>query len=306
MTLDLHRLWIFLHVIEEQGFSAAANKLYMSQPSVSNQIRKLEESLRITLIDRSGARIRPTAEGELLAEYARRVFLLADEAVSAVQQLSGLQTGRLVVGGTTTLGTYLIPDLLALYRRRHPGIESHVFVGNNATVTQQLLNGEVAVAIVAGVPAEPRLLAEPVLEDRMVLIAPPGHPLGGRGPVTGQMLADERIVFREQGSQTREVQERTLTRWGVTDSPHTDAWGPEVLKRCVRAGLGIALISEHAVADEMQAGTLVRLPTEQSTEPRVISLVHRRDRILSPAEQVFMELVREQHGWPPTEPDTSG
>ncbi|WP_406002158.1 LysR family transcriptional regulator [Streptomyces sp. NBC_00829] len=306
MTLDLHRLWIFLHVIEEQGFSAAANKLYMSQPSVSNQIRKLEESLRITLIDRSGARIRPTAEGELLAEYARRVFLLADEAVSAVQQLSGLQTGRLVVGGSTTLGTYLIPDLLAVYRRRHPGIESHVFVGNIATVTQQLLNGEVAVAIVAGVPTEPRLVGEPVLEDRMVLIAPPGHPLGGRGPVTGAMLSGERIVFREQGSQTREVQELTLARWGVTDSSHTDAWGPEVLKRCVRAGLGIALVSEHAVEDELRAGTLVTLPTEQSAEPRVISLVRRRDRILSPAEHAFMELVREQHGWPPTDPRTGG
>ncbi|WP_455352245.1 LysR family transcriptional regulator [Streptomyces sp. SYSU K217416] len=101
MTLDLHRLWIFMQVIEQQGFSAAAQKLYMSQPSVSNQVRRLEESLRITLIDRSSARIRPTAEGELLAEYASRVFLLADEAVSAVQQLSGLQTGRLVVGGST-------------------------------------------------------------------------------------------------------------------------------------------------------------------------------------------------------------
>jgi DNA-binding transcriptional LysR family regulator len=302
VTLDLHRLWIFLHVIEQQGFSAAAQKLYMSQPSVSNQVRKLEESLRITLIDRSSARIRPTAEGELLAEYASRVFLLADEAVSAVQQLSGLQTGRLVVGGSTTVGTYLLPDLLAEYRKRHPGIESHVLVGNNSTVTQYLMNGEVGVAVVAGAPGEARLVSEPVLEDRMVLVAPPGHPLDGRGPVTGEMLAGERIVLREPGSQTRSVQELTLAGWGVEAPPHTDAWGPEVLKRCVRAGLGISLVSEHAVADELLAGTLVVLPTAQPTEPRVVSLVRRRDRILSPAENAFMELVREQRSWPDETP----
>ncbi|WLQ52724.1 LysR family transcriptional regulator [Streptomyces poriferorum] len=298
VTLDLHRLWIFLHVIDHHSFSAAAQKLFMSQPSVSNQMRRLEESLHITLIDRSGARIRPTAEGELLAEYARRVFLLADEAVSAVQQLSGLQSGRLVVGGSTTLGTYLLPDLLAEYRRRHPGIESHVFVGNNATVTQHLTSGEVGVAVVAGTPAEPRLVSEPVLEDHMVLIAPAGHPLGGREPLTGQMLSGEQIVLREPGSQTREVQERTLAGWGIVDPPHTDAWGPEVLKRCVRAGLGIALISEHAVADELRAGTLVALPTQEPAQSRVISLVRRRDRILSPAENAFVELVREQTSWP--------
>ncbi|MEU9339115.1 LysR family transcriptional regulator [Streptomyces sp. NPDC048290] len=298
MTLDLHRLWIFLHVIEQQGFSAAAQKLYMSQPSVSNQVRKLEESLRVTLVDRSSARVRPTAEGELLAEYAERVFLLADEAVAAVQQLSGLQTGRLVVGGSTTVGTYLLPDLLAEYRTRHPGIESHVVVGNNATVTQQLLSGEVGVAVVAGVPDEPRLVSEPVLQERMVLIAPPGHRLDGTGPVDGELLAGERFVLRERGSQTREVQDRTLTQWGVVAPAHTEVWGPEVLKRSVRARLGIALISEHAVVDELRAGTLVVLPTRQPTEARVVSLVRRHDRILSPAENAFMDLVREQPEWP--------
>ncbi|MFG2504682.1 LysR family transcriptional regulator [Streptomyces rubiginosohelvolus] len=296
MALDLHRLWIFLHVIEQQGFSAAALKLYMSQPSVSNQVRKLEESLRITLIDRSSARIRPTAEGELLAEYASRVFLLADEAVAAVQQLSGLQTGRLVVGGSTTMGTYLLPDLLAEYRRQHPGIDGHVFVGNNSTVTQQLMSGEVGVALVAGAPTEPRLIGEAVSEDQMVLIAPPNHALAGRGPITGEMLTGVRIVLREPGSQTREVQERTLARWGVVAPPHTDAWGPEVLKRCVRAGLGVALVSEYAVSDELRAGTLVALPTHQDTETRDISLVRRRDRILSPAEEAFVDLVRRRRG----------
>lgn len=294
MTLDLHRLWIFLHVIEEQGFSAAATKLYMSQPSVSNQVRKLEESLRVTLVDRSSARIRPTAEGELLAEYASRVFLLADEAISAVQQLSGLQTGRLMVGGSTTMGTYLLPDLVAEYRRRYPGIESHVFVGNHATVTQHLTSGEIGVAVVAGTPGESRLVGEPVLEDHMVLVAPPDHPLADRGPISGETLCGERFVLREPGSQTRQVQERTLAGWGVVDPPHTDAWGPEVLKRCVRSGLGIALVSELAVAEELRAGTLVALPTERPTETRVVSLVRRRDRILSPAENAFMELVRER------------
>ncbi|MFJ9413250.1 LysR family transcriptional regulator [Streptomyces sp. NPDC101227] len=303
MELNLHRLWIFMQVVEHQGFSAAAHKLYMSQPSVSNQVRRLEQSLRVTLIDRSGTRARPTAEGEVLAAYGKRVFLLAEEAVAAVQQVGGLVTGRLLIGGSTTVGTYLLPALLARYQRRHPGIDCDVFVGNYEAVQERLLGGGIGVAVVAGTPHGDRFVVESVLEERLVLIAAPGHPLARHPGIGPDDLTGARFLLREPGSQTRELQEQVLADWGLADAPRADIWGPEAVKQCVAAGMGLALISEHAVVDEIRAQTLTVLPAAPAPQPRPISLIRRRDRLLSPAERAFLDVLRGLRGWPGTADD---
>ncbi|MGW0686257.1 LysR substrate-binding domain-containing protein [Streptomyces sp. NPDC002754] len=303
MELNLHRLWIFLKVVEHQGFSAAAHELYMSQPSVSNQVRRLEQTLKVTLVDRSGARARPTAEGEVLAAYAKRVFLLADEAVAAVQQVSSLEHGRLMVGGSTTVGTYLLPALLARFRERYPGVECDVFVGNNKAVAERLLAGDIGIAVVAGGPAATaQLLVEPVLEERLVLVARTGHPLAVHtGPLEPRLLAGECFLMREPGSHTRTEQERVLESWGINETvSRSDVWGPEAVKQCVGAGLGVALISEHAIVDDVErSGALTILPVSPEPSPRPVSLARRRDRLLSPAERAFVQLLRSPDGsWP--------
>jgi len=302
MELNLHRLWIFLKVVEYQGFSAAAHELFMSQPSVSNQVRRLEQSLKVTLVDRSGARARPTAEGEVLAAYAKRVFLLADEAVAAVQQVSLLEHGRLLVGGSTTVGTYLLPALLARFRERYPGVECDVFVGNNRAVAERLLAGDIGIAVVAGGPATAQLLVEPVLQEQLVLVARAGHPLAAHaGSLEPHLLAGERFLMREPGSHTRTEQERVLDEWGLAETvSRSDVWGPEAVKQCVAAGLGVALISEHAVVDDVERSrALTVLPVRPEPTPRPVSLVRRRDRLLSPAERAFVRLLRSPDGiWP--------
>lgn len=298
MELNLHRLWIFMQVVEHRGFSAAAHKLYMSQPSVSNQVRRLEQSLRVPLIDRSGVRARPTAEGEVLAEYGKRVFLLAEEAVAAVRQVSGLVSGRLLVGGSTTVGTYLLPALLARYREAYPGIECDIFVGNNEAVTERLLGGTIGVAVVAGTPRLSQLSGEAVLDERLVLVAPPGHPLAEQTVIDPEALADARFLLREPGSQTRELQERVLADWGLDGASRGEVWGPEAVKQCVGAGLGLSLISEHAVAGDLRSGALAVLPVRPAPRPRPISLVRRCDRLLSPAERAFAALLRALPEWP--------
>lgn len=171
MQLNLHRLWIFLKVVECGGFSAAANHLYMSQPSVSNQVRQLERSLHATLIDRSGNRIRATAEGELLIGYAERVFALADEAVDAIEQLTTLRTGRLLVGATPEIGTSLLPGLLAGFAREHPGVDTGSFVGTRAQVLEQLSDGALALVLLSGEPPGPPLVSR-LLDTHRLTPAP--------------------------------------------------------------------------------------------------------------------------------------
>jgi len=286
-----------MQVVEHGGFSAAAQKLYMSQPSVSNQVRQLERSVRAPLIDRSGPRIRPTAEGEVLLEYGKRVFLLAGEAVAAIRQVGELESGRLAIGGTTTVGTYLLPSLLAEFRSRHPLVECDIYVGNNVQVRGRLLDGELGVAVVAGEPGAPQLASEPILADRLVLIAAPGHRLAGQC-LLPQALTGERFLLREQGSQTRDLQEAALLQWEIQQVRRAEVWGPEAIKQCVAVGLGLSLISEHAVVDEVQSGRLAVLQVDPPLKRRPISVVHRRDRLLSPAERAFIALLHEVHDWP--------
>ena len=303
--LNLHRLSIFMTVVESGGFSAAAQKLYMSQPSVSNHVRNLEQSLQTTLIDRSGPRIRPTAEGEVLVEYARRVFMLTEEAVAAIREVSGVQSGRLEVGGTTTVGTYLLPRLLARFRDRHRNIECDIVVGNNGLIVKRLLDGELGLAIVAGQPGAPQLRTETVLDERLLLVAAPGHHLtkpgpggGARAAVTPADLSGERFLLREPGSQTRDLQEAALIGWDLDDMTKADMWGPETIKQSVAAGLGISLISEHAIDAEVRDGRLVVLEVEPALRSRPVVVAYRRDRLLSPAERAFLGLVRGLRTWP--------
>ncbi|MCW2885649.1 MAG: LysR family transcriptional regulator, low CO2-responsive transcriptional regulator [Streptosporangiaceae bacterium] len=302
MQLNLYRLWIFMTVVEEGGFSAAANKLYLSQPSVSNQVRQLEQALRTTLIDRSGARIRLTPEGEVLLEYAKRVFLLADEAVAAIRQVSGLQSGTLVAGGSTTVGTYLLPPMLAAFQAEHPGIDVGIFVGNAEQVERRLVDGEVGVAVLAGLPKAPQLVSEPILQDRIVLITPPDHPLVGSGWVEPERLAGERFLLREPGSSTRAVQEEALAAWGLDEAQTAEIYGPETIKQSVAAGLGISLVSEHCVESELALRRLAVIDVTMAPEPRPIVFAHRRDRLLGPAEEEFIKLLRDVHTWPAHRP----
>lgn len=297
MDLNPHRLRIFLQVVELGGFSAAAGKLFMSQSSVSHQVRRLETALGAVLIDRSGGRATATAEGEVLAEYARRMFLLGEEAVTAVRQIQGLTRGHLHLGGTTTVGTYLLPRLLGRFQRRHPAIEYGLFVGNVEQLTERLLAGEVGLGVFAGEPAGDHLQTEQILLDLAVVVAAPDHPLAGRD-VPADLLADERFILREHGSGTRALQGEVLTGWRLHDVASMEMWGTETVKQAVRAGLGISLLSEHTVRQEVENGLLVTITVHPAPAERPIVVAHRRDRVLAPTEHAFLDTLRELHTWP--------
>ncbi|QVQ53499.1 LysR family transcriptional regulator [Spiractinospora alimapuensis] len=298
MDLNLHRLGIFLRVVDAGSFSAAARKLHMSQPSVSNQVKQLETSVRATLVDRAGSRVRPTAAGEVLAQYARRILLLVEEAGAAVEQVQGVRAGRLRLGGTTTVGTYLLPALISSFCAEHPGVESDLVVGNSEQVEEALLTGDIGLAVLAGNPTAPQLVAERILTDTLVLCASPSHPLGGATGVDPRRLAQERFLLREPGSSTRADQCAALRQWRLDNATTADIWGAETIKRSVTSGLGITLMSEHAVGDDLSAGRITVIGVDPPVRGRDIVACHRRDRLLSPAESAFLTRLRSIDEWP--------
>jgi DNA-binding transcriptional LysR family regulator len=297
MELNSHRLWIFLQVVELGGFSAAASKLFMSQPSVSHHIRQLEAAVDAKLIDRSGGRATATAEGEVLAEYARRITLLSDEALTAIRQVQGLSRGHLHLGGTTTVGTYLLPQLLGRFQRSYPDIECGLFVGNVEQLTDRLLAGEIGLGVFAGQPGSTQLAIEEILLDLAVVIVAPDHRLAGK-EIAAKELSNERFILREHGSGTRALQADTLTHWQLRDIASMEMWGTETVKQAVRSGLGISLLSEHTVRQELQAGLLDTISVHPAPAGRPIVAAHRADRVLAPTERAFLRHLRDLNAWP--------
>jgi LysR family transcriptional regulator, low CO2-responsive transcriptional regulator len=295
--LSLTQLEVLLAVADCGGFSGAAKKLYMSQPSVSNNIRNLESSLGVHLVQRSAQGASTTPAGDVVVEHARKVFALLGSLEHQLADFQGLRAGRLVVAGTTTPGAYLLPQLVAEFSRRAPNVACQIRVANQDTVESWLLQGEVAVGLCAALPRAEQLVAVPIFDEAMLLVAAAGSSLAGR-PLSPEDLAGQRFLMREVGSATRRQQEEALRLWDLDGAEQWDLWGTETLKQAAHAGLGMALLPEHTTARERSAGILVALAVQPAPAGRTVYLVRRGDRVLTPPEAAFGELVHGLTNWP--------
>jgi LysR family transcriptional regulator, low CO2-responsive transcriptional regulator len=295
--VSLNQLEVLLRVIETGGFSGAAKALYMSQPAVSNQIRNLENSFAVQLVHRTIQGARPTPAGEVVAEHARRMFELLDSLEHAVADFRGLGAGRMVVAGTTTLGPYLLPRLLAHFAERAPKVSCQLRVGNAEAVETWLMRGEAALGLSTDAPGEEQLIADEMFSEATVLVAAAGSPLAGR-ELTPADLTGRRFLMRETGSATRRLQERAMAAWGLDGAERWDLWGLDTIKEAVCQGLGIAILSEHATRREVDAGILAVLAITPPPPTRAVSLLRRADRVLTPPEEAFVALTRTVPEWP--------
>lgn len=294
--VSLNQLEILIAVVEAGGFSGAAKAMYMSQPSVSNHVRNLELSLGVNLVERTTQGARPTPAGEVVVAHARQVFALLESLEQSVAAFQGLEAGRLTVAGTTTLGTYLLPRLVADFAARAPKVDCQIRVGNEDAVEGWVVRGEVAFGLCIGTPKEP-LEAEPLLTEEMLLVAAAGSDLVGR-PLVPRDLEGQRFLVREKGSATRRQQEEILRLWGLESAERWEMWGPDTLKEAAFEGLGVALLSEHATARERAAGHLVALDVDPAPPRRTVSLIRRADRVLTPPEEAFADQIRALAVWP--------
>lgn len=295
--LNLTQLEILIGVVDAGGFSEAARRLYMSQPSISNHVRNLENSLGVQLVERTSQGARPTAAGEVVVEQARQVFEQLSRLERSAADFQGLDAGRLVIAGTTTLGSYLLPKLVGEFARQAPRIGCQIRVGNEDTVESWLLHGEAPIGLCVDQPGEEQLIAEPLFDERMILVAAASSTLAGRN-LQADDLRQERFLMREPGSATRRQQESALVGWGLTGVRRWELWGTDTLKESVHAGLGVALISEHAVRRELDAGVLVELTLSSAAPSRTVFLVRRADRVLTPPEELFVAQARAVVSWP--------
>lgn len=290
--MNINHLAIFHAVAEESSMSRGAERLFISQPAVSKQIKELEASLGVTLFDRLPRGLRLTEAGEVLAGHARRLFAVEADAERAIAELKGLVQGRLTVGASLTIGDYLLPQVLGEYRRKHPGIELHLEIANTQVIQQKLRDHALDVGLTEGFAEDGDLDAEVFGEDELVAVVPPGHALLGEEEVPAARFCAEPFLMREPGSGTRDVVERALARRGIAVQPAMLLGSTEAIKRGVASGLGVAIVSNLALELEFRAGLLRPLPLSDLTITRPLHLVRLRGKSAGAAVQAFLSLLR--------------
>jgi DNA-binding transcriptional LysR family regulator len=295
--MDLRRLEVFVKVAELGSFSRAADALFLTQPTVSEHVRALEEDLGVQLLDRLGRGAAPTPAGQLLLGYARRILILTREARQAVDKFQGRLFGELVVGGSTIPGEYILPALIGQFKIKYPDLSISLRVGSSQQVSGWVEEGRVEIGVVGARPGSRVLIARELMADRMVIIVPADHPWSRRESVTLAEIRAEPLVLRERGSGTREALERALAEAGTDLTAFRVAGemgSTQAVKQAVRAGIGVTLISKLAVEDECRARLLICVHVQDLEFQRSFHLVTHRDRSRSPLAQAFLEFVESQ------------
>jgi DNA-binding transcriptional LysR family regulator len=291
--MNLNHLTIFDAVANTGSMTLGAQRLDISQPAVSKQVQELERVLGFHLFDRIGRRVHLSQAGEILADYARRLFALAREAEEAMAEVRTVGRGRLVIGASTTIGSYLLPGVLSKFSRQYPKIELLVEIENTEQVHRRLAAHELDVGLTEGFVEEDELEAEVFHRDELVVIASPNHPLAGIAPVSLKAIQQEPFILREPGSGTRAVEERALARFKLPVRVAMALGSTEAIKRVVIEGVGLAIVSRLSVQTECAAGTLAILRVARLHLERPLHLVRRKGQRAGPALQAFCGLLRE-------------
>jgi len=292
-VVSVHQLRLLTAVIERGGFTRAAEALGLSQPAISHQLKALTEAIGTPVVEVIGRRVRLTQAGDLLYEHAKRILAEFEAAGSALDDLRGLHRGRLSVAGDTTVGIYVLPDLLGAFRQAHPSVEVRLAVDNRQGVYRRLVAGEVDFVVSGRRWVDPSiaLLVRPFLANELIAVTAVGHALAGRQHVTLAELAAEPFIVREPGSGTRETAEEALRAAGLSIRPVMELASNGAIKRAVAQDLGVSILSRYATALELQIGHLAEIPVEGFPLRRQWHLVYARDKRLGPVDEAFLRFV---------------
>lgn len=291
--MNLHHLKVFHAVAQTGNFSHAAQLLYISQPAVSVQVRRLEEALGVPLVEVYSRRVHLTAAGVRLKEFADQIFRLDSDAEAAMAEFQDPSRGTVRVGASTTPGTYLLPKAIAGFRRQYPGVQVHLQLGNTRAIEEKLLANDLDLGVVGeDMTAEGGLLLEPWITDRMVIIAAPEYIRPAR-PTSLEQLIQHPFILREPGSSTREVFVAHVQSLGLRIAPAFELSSAEVVKEAVAAGLGVAVVSVLSVQAEQRAGRLVVLDVADLQLERQLHLARHKGKHLSRAGAAFLSFLQE-------------
>lgn len=288
--MTLRHLRIFLAVCREGSATAAAEKLYIAQPTVSVAIRELEEHYSVTLFDRIGRRLFLTDAGRQMQSYAQHIVALLDEMEARSQDWE--ETGTLRLGSSITIGTVQLPGIVTRLQERYPKLRIEVMVSNSDTIESAILENEIDLGMIEGVCRNQKLADLPLGGDELVFLCHPAHPFAGQSISAGQ-LSGQPFLFREKGSAGRDLVESTLKASGVEPHPLWQSISTQALVSGVAEGLGVAVLPLPLIQPALSAGTVSQFWVAGIRFARRFRLLHHRNKYLTRPMEVMIQLCRQ-------------
>ncbi|MBT2970075.1 MAG: LysR family transcriptional regulator [gamma proteobacterium symbiont of Ctena orbiculata] len=290
MHTTLRQMRVFTTVASHLNYTRAARELHLSQPAVSMQVKQLEESVGLPLFEHAGKKIQLTEAGKEMYQYVRTIFQTFEEMEEVLDAMKGLDTGHINIAVASTVN-YFAPRLLAGFSRQYPGIDLSLDVTNRERLMGLLKNNEIDIVLMGLPPEDIDLIYEPFMDNPLVVIAPPGHPLEKRRQIPMHRLEEEIFIMREAGSGTRLAMERYFKEQGITIRTGMQMTRNEAIKQAVRAGMGLGVVSTHTIELEVETGRLVILDIEGFPILRHWYMVYRKTKRLSPPAKAFHDFV---------------
>ena len=295
--MDTRQLAAYCAVVERKSFSQAAERLGVTQPAVSLQVRALEKRLGTQLLDRSGRRVEPTEAGWRLYRGAQRMLALEDQIVAGVAaSAEGDLGGELVLGASTGPAAIAVPVALCEFQQENPDVRVSLNVSDTHSVVERVAARELELGIVGAARRHRGVRFEPFFSDQVILACPPGHRFAGRA-VTLDELRGESLILMQEGAGVRQIVEDGLRRQGVRLRDldvRLELGLQESVRRAVEAGFGVTFISRTAIEPDLAAGTLVEARVQGLEATREISLVTATGRTRSRVADAFVEFARER------------
>lgn len=293
--MDPGQLATFHAIAEAGSITAGAASQHLSQPAASKRLADLERALGLSLFDRLPKRgVRLTAAGEVLFAHTGRLAALHAQAERSLRGLANLESGRLAIGASSTIGTYLLPTAIALFRSRRPGVEIELRIGNSDAMVALLRDARIDLAFTEDNRSAPGadIISELLWVDEMVVVCRTGHPLLQRAPLAPHELVRYPFVLRETGSGTRYVLESALEIHGVTIKPDLVLGSNEAIKQAIAGCNHLAAMSRMAIIGELASARLAELPTAGLAMRRRLLLLRQSWHSDAPAAQAFLADLR--------------
>lgn len=291
--MNLQQLKAFVLTVELQKLYLVAEKLEVTQPTVTFHLNKLQEDLGVALFHtRSYHVIKLTETGKAFYHYASQISHLSNEAQSLMEEHRGTAAGKLSIGSTHTPATYMLPPMLSRLKQKIPRLSIVLDVRPAPVILEKIKRYELDMGIISQTEiGDPELIVHPLVRDDLVLIFDPRHPLAEASGLTPEVLSRYPFVSHEDGSISRKL----INRWAEANNIHLDITmevsGSEALKAAVRYGMGFGMIAEASIQTELAEGKLLSHPIPHWIPERYIYLVRHRNKLVSPALQTFWEML---------------
>ena len=289
--MNLRQLRIFKSVCQNQNMSATARKLHISQPAISQTISNLEQQLNVKLFERLNRRLVLTNTGKILLNYSNRILNLIDEAEQTIDDINNLKQGKLRIGASMTIGTYLLPKIINQFQQQHPKLEIKFMIDNTEIIESMVLENEIDLGLVEGPTENKNIIRENFFDDQLLLTCSTDHEWAKHNTIAPEKLKNKKLIIREKGSGTREVIENILVKHQLNYKIQHTLNNIEAIKKAVIANMGVSILPTIAIKEELVNNQLSTIKLKDISFTRKFSFIYHQDKYQSKLFKKFINFI---------------